>query len=136
MIKGYLIKFQFLFAAGCFGGLVNRVFVWAMGASGLTEKLGMQINPGWDPSWVYLGVVWGGIWALLFILPFFPDRKWSSGILLSLGPSAVQLFVVLAQNPNAGMMGLELGGLTPLFVLVANLTWGLATVAWIKAVTP
>jgi hypothetical protein len=51
---------------------------------------------------------------------------------LSLGPSAVQLFVVFPVKAQKGMMGLELGTLVPLFVLFYNAVWGVAAAYWLK----
>ena len=46
-----------------------------------------------------------------------------AGLLLSLAPSAAQLFYFFPMG-GAGWLGAELGGLTPLFVLAANAVWG------------
>jgi hypothetical protein len=49
----------------------------------------------------------------------------------SLFPTAVQLFVVFP-HAGKGTAGLELGMLTPLFVLVVNWIWGFTTAMTIK----
>jgi hypothetical protein len=68
---------------------------------------------------------------LLFLLPI---RKaiFSKGALLSLCPTAIQLFVIFPLKAHKGLAGFELGILTPLFVLFFNWVWGVAAAAAIK----
>jgi hypothetical protein len=54
------------------------------------------------------------------------------GSILSLFPTAVQLFVVFPFKAGKGMAGLELGMFTPLLVLFFNWVWGIATAIAIK----
>jgi hypothetical protein len=42
------------------------------------------------------------------------------------------LFVVFPLKAGKGMGGLELGTLTPLFVLIFNWVWGAAAACWLK----
>jgi len=55
-------------------------------------------------------------------------------MLLSLFPTAVQLFVVFPMMAHKGMAGLELGLLTPLLVLFFNGIWGMVAALSIKYV--
>jgi hypothetical protein len=55
------------------------------------------------------------------------------GLLWSLGPTAIQLFVVFPTKAGKGMMGLELGTLTPVFVLFFNFVWGFFAALWLGA---
>jgi len=120
------------FAAGCFGGLINSLALWACGQTGVTAALGVALAPGLTAAWLYPRLAWGGIWGVLFLLPFLQRRPFSKGLVLSLGPSLVQLFVVFPMKAGKGMMGLDLGLLTPALVLVLNAVWGLAAAAWLK----
>ena len=52
------------------------------------------------------------------------------GLVFSLAPTAVQLFVVFPKV-GKGVMGLDLGNLTPLFVLVFNAVWGIVAGLWL-----
>ncbi|KPJ75903.1 MAG: hypothetical protein AMJ54_13530 [Deltaproteobacteria bacterium SG8_13] len=128
----WLKKLSLVFAAGCFGGLLNSLAVWISGETGITALLGVAIAPRLSAAWLYPRLVWGGIWAILFLLPFMQRRLISKGILLSLGPSLVQLFVVFPIKAGKGVMGLELGLLTPLLVLIFNAVWGLAAAIWLR----
>ena len=84
------------------------------------------------PGQLYPRLIWGGIWGILFLLPFMQRRLFSKGLLLSLGPSLVQLFVVFPLKANKGVMGLDLGTLTPVLVLIFNAVWGLMAATWLR----
>ena len=82
------------FAAGALGGLANSLVLWLFGAVGLNQFLGVALAPQLTPAWLYPRLVWGGLWGWLFLLPR-PKLTYSSrGIIFSLGPSLVQIFVV------------------------------------------
>ena len=127
-----LNKLSLAFAAGCFGGLLNSLAVWIFGETGINAALGVAIAPRLSAAWLYPRLVWGGIWAILFLLPFMQRRLLSKGLVLSLGPSLVQLFVVFPIKAGKGAMGVDLGMLTPVLVLVFNAVWGLATAVWLR----
>ena len=127
-----LHKLSLAFSAGCVGGLLNSLAVWICGELGITASLGVAIAPRLSAAWLYPRLVWGGIWAVLFLLPFMQRRLLSKGLVLSLGPSLVQLFVVLPLRAGKGVMGLDLGTLTPLLVLGFNAVWGLAAALWLR----
>ena len=120
------------FTAGCIGGLANMIVVWLFGVWGLTQALGVQIAPHLSAPWLYNRLVWGGLWGFLF---FLPTRNLSlpvRGLLYGLGPSLVQLLVVFPFQAHKGMLGLQLGYLTPAFVLFFNAVWGLAGGFWLQ----
>ena len=125
-------KISIVFAAGCFGGLANSLALWICGKTGITAGLGVAITPTLSAAWLYPRLVWGGIWAILFLLPFMQRRLLSKGLVLSLGPSLVQLFVVFPVKAGKGILGLELGMLTPALVLFFNAIWGLAAAIWLR----
>lgn len=114
------------FSAGCFGGLVNSVALWLVGFYGITAALDVALAPALTPEWLYPRIVWGGIWGLLFLSAIPRRRWWVRGLVFSLGPSAVQLFIIFPERTPHGMLGLGLGLLTPAFVLALNAIWGLA----------
>ena len=45
----------------------------------------------------------------------------------------MQLFIIFPERAHKGMMGLELGTLTPLFVVFFNALWGIAAMLWLVA---
>ena len=121
-----------VFAAGCLGGLVNSLAVWAFGDLGINAALGVRMAPALTTQWLYPRIIWGGIWGLLFLLPLMRNSILSRGIIFSLGPTLVQLFVVFPIKAGNGYMGLDLGTLTPLLVFIFNAIWGIATAIWLR----
>ena len=125
-------KITMVFGAGCFGGLVNSLAVWFFGKIGFTQAIGVQIGPQLTAAWLYPRIVWGGIWGLLFLLPLMKKKILSRGFVYSLGPTLVQLFIVFPIKAHKGVMGFELGLMTPLLVVGFNAIWGTATAIWLR----
>ena len=123
---------SFVFTAGVFGGLANSAALWGAGAVGLTGLLGVAIAPSLTPAWLYPRLVWGGLWGLVFLLPFSRERWLARGLVASLGPSLVLLFGVFPWKFNMSALGFELGTLTPVVVLLANAVWGVTTSWWLR----
>ena len=120
------------FAAGALGGLLNSVFVWFFGDAGFTNALGVQLAPMFTAPWLYQRLVWGGIWGWLFLLPLPGMSLPVRGLLYSLGPTLVQFFIVFPLQAHKGVLGLELGSLTPVFVLFYNAVWGVVAGCWLS----
>ena len=125
-------KLSLAFAAGCLGGLMNSLAVWIFGVIGITSALGVKISPPLSAPWLYPRLVWGGIWGLLFLLPLMQKRFLYRGLIFSLGPTMIQLFIVFPMKANKGVMGFDLGLLTPLLVFVFNAIWGLTAAIWLR----
>jgi hypothetical protein len=125
-------KLLILFAAGCLGGLINSIAVWLFGQLGITSVFGVSLAPQISPEWLYPRIVWGGIWGGLLILPIFQSKLLLKATLLSLLPTAVQLFVVFPMVANKGIGGIELGMLTPIFVIFYNWVWAIVSIFAIK----
>ena len=124
-------KLSIAYCAGAFGGLINSLAIWVFGSCGITLFLGVKIAPKMSQAWLYPRLVWGGIWGILFVLPFMENSFFLRAIIYSLAPTLVQLFVVFPLNAQ-GIAGMDLGALTPVFVLFFNLVWGLSAAAWLK----
>jgi hypothetical protein len=131
-MKSLAKKLSLVFAAGCLGGLLNSLAVWIFGEIGISAAIGVKIAPQLTASWLYPRIVWGGIWGWLFLLPLMQKRLLSRGLLFSLGPTIVQLFIVFPIKANKGFMGLDLGILTPVLVLVFNAIWGVTASIWLR----
>jgi len=125
-------KLSVVFGAGCLGGLINSLAVWVFGMYGITSAFGVKIAPQLSAAWLYPRIVWGGIWGFLFLLPLMQKSLWLRGLIFSLGPTLVQLFVVFPMQANKGVMGLDLGTLTPLAVIVFNAIWGWSAAIWLR----
>jgi len=125
-------KLLIFFAAGCLGALLNSLAVWLFGDIGLTKQFSVAIAPSLSAAWLYPRIVWGGIWGWLFFLPILNSKPIRKGSLLSLFPTAVQLFIIFPFKANKGIAGLGLGQLTPAFVVFFNWIWGVTTALAIK----
>lgn len=125
-------KILICFAAGCLGGLINSLAVWLVGDLSIAKSLDVSIIPALTPAWLYPRIVWGGIWGFVFLVPIMKSKAFARGTLISLLPTLVQLFIVFPYKANKGMAGLDLGLLTPVFVLVYNWVWGIVTAFTIK----
>ena len=125
-------KITLVFGAGCLGGLANSLAVWIFGLYGITSAFGVKIAPQLSAAWLYPRIVWGGIWGVLFLLPLMKRNIWTRGLIFSLGPTLVQLFVIFPLKANKGMMGLDLGALTPVAVVIFNAIWGVTAAIWLR----
>jgi hypothetical protein len=65
----------------------------------------------------------GGLWGF-FSFAFFPRILFLPGLLFSLDPTLVRLFIIFPIQAGKGLMGFDLGNLSPLFVLFFNAVWG------------
>lgn len=66
------------------------------------------------------------------MLPVLRGNLFVKALALSLLPSLVQLFVIYPFKTRYGVAGLGLGVLTPLLVVLFNVTWALTTATAIK----
>ena len=122
-----------VFVAGCWGGLLNSLTFWLFGILGIPAALGIHSSPpALTAAFLYHRIVWGGLWGFLFLLPMgrrsFPAR----GLFFSLGPTLAQLFLVFPLMAHKGVLGLQLGPLTPLLVVFYNAIWGYAAGWWLN----
>jgi hypothetical protein len=120
------------FAAGCLGALANSITIWLFGDLGISKQLGVAIAPHISAGWLYPRIVWGGLWGFLFLLPLLRAKPMLQGFVLSLAPTAMQLFYVFPVQAHKGIGGLELGLLTPLLVVFFNWVWGAVTALTLK----
>lgn len=109
--------------------------VWAFGAWGLSPALGVQLTPQLSVPWLYNRLVWGGLWGFMFFLPWKNLSLPARGLLYSLVPSLVQLLAVFPYQAHKGLLGLQLGYLTPALVLFFNAVWGLTAAFWLQRTT-
>ena len=120
-------KILVCFAAGCLGALVNSLAAWQAGALGITRWAGVLMTPSLSAGWLYPRVVQGGLWGLVFVLPFLKSKPFLKGTLISLLPTAFQLLYFFPYKAGCGLFGVGLGLWTPAFILVYNWIWGVAT---------
>ncbi|MHB8067640.1 MAG: hypothetical protein ACYDIC_07035 [Desulfobaccales bacterium] len=126
-----LKNLSLIFAAGSLGGLLKGLTSWLFGHLGINALLGSQFAPVLTPFWVYQHVVWGGLWAFLFFLPLRRQPYVSLGVIYSL-PQTLIALLVLMPIMGKGMLGLQMGLMTPVLILFFGFVWGIATALWLK----
>jgi hypothetical protein len=131
-VKKALTILSIAFVAGVFGAMGNSLVFWLFDRYDLIAKAGLKIAFTPTPAWLYPRIVWGGLWGLLFVLPLFRRSVLVRGFFFSLAPTAFQLFVVFPIFLKKGNMGLDLGTLTPAFVLFFNAVWGVCAASWME----
>ena len=131
-MKKLLKSATLVFGAGSLGGLANSLTLWLLGGYGITASLGVRLAPTLTPAWLYPRLIWGGIWGCLFLLPLLRSKPFKRGLLLSLGPTLVQLFFVFPYHTRHGTMGMGLGALMPVFVIALNALWGIVAALWLR----
>ena len=126
-----LRKISGAFTAGVLGALIDSINVWMLFHTGMLAILGITMRIEFTGLWLYPRLVWGGIWALLLVLPILRTRIILRGVVMSLFPSAMMLFKVLPEM-GKGLMGLQLGLLTPVLVVALNCIYGIVAAYWYK----
>jgi len=131
-MKLSLTNLSLVFTAGALGGLINSICVWFFGIVGFTAILGVHLAPPFTAPWLYQRLVWGGIWGWLFLLPWRGPSYPVRGLVYSLGPTLVTYFLVFPYQAHKQVLGLDLGYLTPVFVLFYNAVWGVVAGLWLQ----
>lgn len=125
-------KISGAFTGGALGAFLGCVFIWLLGRAGITAWLGVSLRPQFTALWLYPRLVWGGLWALLLILPFLRQKTALRGMAMSLAPTTM-MFILVFPEMGLGIMGLRAGLLTPLLVLLLNFGYGLMASFWHKS---
>jgi hypothetical protein len=123
-----LRKFAGPYAAGALAALLTTLVLWIAVRAKLGAVIDVQLGKlfpgGLDPHWLGSRVLEGSLFALA--LPLARGRGLTpvrAGLVVSLLPSLRALFLQLP-NEGYGMLGVQLGALTPVVVLAANGLWG------------
>lgn len=126
-------KLSGAFTGGALGALLDSFNIWFMGVIGLSDLIGITMKPDFAAPWIYKRMVWGGLWMLLLLLPIMKGRIILRGMLFSLLPSAMMLFMVLP-SMDKGMFGLGFGTLMPVVVVLLNFIYGIFASFWYSKV--
>ncbi|TDJ05129.1 MAG: hypothetical protein E2O68_06955 [Deltaproteobacteria bacterium] len=119
------------FTGGALGGLSNALIIWIFGMMNIPKAAGVALKPAFSPAYLYPKLVWGAIWGLAFLMPNLPSNFYLAAFLVSLGPTLIQSFVIFPYQAKKGMLGLQLGTLTPVFVVLYNYVWALTALCFI-----
>jgi hypothetical protein len=131
-MKNISKRITFVFGAGCLGGLVSGFALWLAGRYGLTASLGVKMNPVLSEGWLYHNIIRGGMLGFIFLLPVAKNSVVKRGLLISLAPTIVMLFIIFPYYTSEGMMGMGMGALTPLVIALYYAVWGNVTAIWLK----
>jgi hypothetical protein len=123
-----LRRFAGPYAAGALAAVLTSLVVWVAVRAKLggfiDVELGKLYGGALDPHVLGWRVLEGSLFALA--LPLARGRGLTAvraGLLVSLLPSLDALFLELPRS-GYGMLGVQLGALTPVVVLAANGLWG------------
>jgi hypothetical protein len=122
-------KISSAYVGGLLGALVDSFNIWLLGVIGFTGLIGVGLKPEFTPAWLYPRLVWGGIWGLILLIPYFKGRTVVRGMVMSLAPTATMFFAVFPAM-GKGVFGLGFGALTPALVLLLNFIWGIVASYW------
>lgn len=131
-MNGFLRRISLVFAAGAAGGLATSIALWATSSSQITLGFKFSIGPSLTVASLYPGVVWGGIWGALFLIPVSNLRWLSKGLLFSLAPTIVHFVGKIPIETPAGVLGHSLGTQTLVAVIFFNAIWGVAAALWLS----
>ncbi len=70
------------FTAGCFGGIIVNADQYLVGFLNLPKIIGLGIVPDFNMIDLLSDVMWGGVWGLLFAVPFLDNMLTLKGVLL------------------------------------------------------
>lgn len=125
-------KISGAFTGGVLGALADSIGIWLLGKLGITALVGVTLKPAFTMPWLYPRMIWGGLWMLLLMLPFWKNRTFFRGCFFSLFPSAMVLFVTFPQM-GKGFLGTGFGIMTPVMVIGLNLIYGIIAAYWYKS---
>lgn len=131
MLRKLFQNLSFAFTGGAFGALLMCTLMWVLGDKGIPQSVGVNWVPHLSLHWLYPQLIWGGCLGVLFLLPWFGSTLAKQIAILTLIPTALQLFWFLPEAGH-GYVGVNLGALTPLFVLGYSLVWSIGTGVWLK----
>ncbi len=115
---------SFVLVAGAFGGLVNSIVVWLLGATGITPALGFSMAPEWTFEWMGRRVFASALWGIIFLIPVYKDAPVKKGVLLSVLPWLSSVLVVFPMQMGTGFFGLGFGMGTPIWTFLFAGIWG------------
>ena len=121
--------------AGALAALVTSVLIWAVSQSGILTLVNVPLDQPLTSSWIYKRMVWGGIWSLLFLLPWFSGRpQRQRGMIWGLVPSAATLLFFNPFWDRLGILGLAWGWGWPVVVILFNVLWGYLAGVWLDTI--
>ncbi len=119
--KRYLANLSAAFAAGVVGAVILILIK--------TILYGMQGDYLLFKQAVYRLLVWGGIWALLLVIPLCKRRWFLRGSVLGVLVILFN-FIVLMPITGGGFFASDLGWSVGLRNIILNYIWGVTAAGW------
>ena len=126
----WLRRIALCFAAGAVGGLARGLLVSALTHYGATAAIGHHLAAALQPAGLYARIVWGGLYAFVFLLPVARNSWLMAGLLWGVVVTALQLValpMLLHSVPHFAL-------LPAVSALVLNVVWGLTTALVLKLI--
>ncbi len=120
-------RLSLAFAAGAAGVIALVAFLWLLRESGVAASLGLRLPAPKLPDFLYSRIVWGGIWALLFVLPVMTRQWLLRGLVVGVLASLASIFYFNPAWKSAPFTFV-------IVIFVANAIWGVAASGWYRAV--
>lgn len=120
---------------GFLGALVSAAAEWILGGLGITLALGVEISGRFSAAALGQHVLGGAVWGLIFgaVLPVLAGATvLRRAMMFAPVPALWVLLKVFPVDRGLGVLGLELGALTFLFVFLFWWLWA-ATAGWLMA---
>lgn len=121
-------RLSLAFAAGGVGVIVLIAFLWLLRESGAMASLGLKMPAPKLPDFLYSRIVWGGIWAFLFVLPVMTRQWLLRGLVVGVLASLASIFYFNPAWKSAPFTFV-------IVIFVANSIWGVAASGWYRAVS-
>lgn len=127
-MQNWLRQSALCYSAGAVGGLAKGGLIWACGRAALTAPLADQLAHALRPGGLYMRLVWSGLYALIFLLPFARSSLLWRGLLATMAVSVLQLVIL----PLLQHQQLHIFAFSTLALLVLNCAWGLVAAAVLR----
>ena len=124
----------FVFGVGNLGTLLALMLLFLLQILGLNHFINMPNLPLLSGIWLYPKLVWGGLFALAFLLPFMNNQVLFKGVIVALLITLVGLVIPLPFSIFNGARGLSIGLNTFALLFAFNLVWALITSLMIKLI--
>jgi hypothetical protein len=129
VISLWIRNISLAFMAGCIGGLIFALLLGLSNLVGLSNLLGVGFKARLTPLWIYTNIVYGGIWGLLFLIPWLSKWPLLKGFLFSLIPTLLIFFLLMPLL--SGFFNTHFSQQTYWFIFVVNAIAGICAGVWI-----
>lgn len=129
-MRNWLREAALCFSAGCAGALAKGGIIWVCAQIAVTAGFASHLARAQLPPGVYARIVWGGIAALLFLLPLRRGGWVLRGLVWGAVAAAVQLLVI----PLWLHAGVHFALMPMLSAVILWCCWGLATAVTLRVI--